>query len=73
VDIVRVRSEDVGATLSVPKGFDAAQIRLVGNVVGEAPFRGTLNHAGWRATSVSLPKLSEGHDLHVLQPAEVEL
>jgi Domain of unknown function (DUF2760) len=73
VELVRVRAEAEGASVSIPKGFDPQEVRLVGNVVGEAPFRGTLNHAGWRAASVTLPKLSEGHNLHVIQPAEVEL
>jgi Domain of unknown function (DUF2760) len=73
VELVRVRSEAEGASVSIAKGFNPQEVRLVGNVVGEAPFRGTLNHAGWRAAAVTLPKLSEGHDLHVIQPAEVEL
>jgi hypothetical protein len=73
VTLVRVRSESEGARISVPKGFSASELRLVGNVVGEPPFSGTLNHAGWRATRIELPKLSDGHDVHVLAPAEVEL
>ena len=73
VTLARVRNETEGARVSVPKGFSASELRLVGNVVGEAPFSGTLNHAGWRATRIELPKLSEGHDVHVLAPAEVEL
>jgi hypothetical protein len=71
--VARVRSEAEGSSVIIHKGFSAEEVRLVGNVVGEPPFRGTLNHAGWRVESVSLPKLSEGHDLRVLQPAEVEL
>ncbi len=73
VTLVRVRSESEGARISVPKGFAASELRLVGNVVGDPPFSGTLNHAGWRATRIELPKLSQGHDVHVLAPAEVEL
>jgi hypothetical protein len=71
--LVRVRAEEEGSRLTVPKGFDAGEIRLIGNVVGEAPFTGTLAHAGWRASRIELPKLSEGHDVQVLAPAEVEL
>jgi hypothetical protein len=55
------------------EGFDAAAIRLAGNVVGKAPFHGSLSHRGWRAAAVRLPKLAEGHDASVLAPAEVEL
>jgi hypothetical protein len=32
-----------------------------------------LQHKGWRATAVRLPTLTQGHDTHVIAPAEVEL
>lgn len=68
-----VRRESEGARVEVPAGFSANEIRLIGNVVGEPPFHGTLSHAGWRATKVELPKLSQGYDVRVIAPAEVEL
>ncbi|MCA1854737.1 DUF2760 domain-containing protein [Massilia oculi] len=68
-----VRSEAEGARLTLEEGFDAASVRLTGNVVGQAPFKGTLSHRGWRATRVQLPQLAEQHDARVLAPAEVEL
>jgi len=68
-----VKDQDEGASLEVPKGFDAHTIRLTGNVVGEPPFRGTLQHRGWKVTRAELPKLAEGHDVKVIAPAEVEL
>ncbi len=68
-----VRTEAEGSTISVPAGFDAHSIRLTGNVMGQAPFQGSLAHAGWRASSVNLPKLAAGIDTKVLAPAEVEL
>ncbi len=68
-----VRSEAEGSRVTLPEGFDAAAVRLTGNVVGKAPFTGTLSHRGWRASSVRLPKLAEAHDAKVLAPAEVEL
>jgi hypothetical protein len=71
--LVRVRSEAEGSRISVPKGFSPSELRLTGNVVGEPPFTGTLTHTGWRVTRIELPQLSEGHDLNVLAPAEVEL
>lgn len=73
ITLARIRAEAEGSRLSVPKGFDPSELRLVGNVMGEPPFSGTLAHAGWRATRIELPKLSEGHDVRVLAPAEVEL
>ncbi|HEX5660218.1 MAG TPA: DUF2760 domain-containing protein [Polyangiales bacterium] len=68
-----VRTESEGSSVQVPQGFSASEIRLIGNVVGEPPFRGTLSHAGWRATKIELPKLSQGYDVRVIAPAEVEL
>ncbi len=60
------------ARVRVDAGFDPARIRLVGNVVGEPPFSGTLRHHGWRTTKVSLP-VSTATDPMVVTPAEVEL
>ena len=68
-----VRSETEGARLTFLSGFDAAAVRLTGNVVGKPPFAGTLMHRGWRVTEIKLPKLAKGHDVRVLAPAEVEL
>lgn len=68
-----VRKETENSRLTLPKGFDAASVRPVGNIVGSPPFTGTLIHRGWRATSVKLPKIAEGHDVHILAQAEVEL
>lgn len=62
-----------GAKTSVPKGFDPAEIRLIGEAKGEAPYRGTLRHHGWRVVDAKLPALAEGVDRTVLAPAEVEL
>lgn len=71
--IVPVRSEPEGSRVTLPAGFDAAAVRLTGNVSGNAPFTGNLAHRGWRAAEVKLPRLTEGHDARVLAPAEVEL
>jgi len=64
---------DEQASVAVPKGFDPAEIRLIGEAKGEAPYRGTLRHHGWRVTEAKLPSLAEGVDRTVLAPAEVEL
>lgn len=68
-----VRSEDEETRITLPQGFNASEVRLTGNVVGEAPFNGTLIHRGWKVTEVKLPKLAEGHDAHIVAAAEVEL
>ena len=71
--VTPVRPEAEGARLTLEEGFDAAEVRLTGNVVGKPPFTGTLVHRGWRVEEVRLPKLVEGHEVRVLAPAEVEL
>ena len=71
--ITPVRSELEGVRLTLQEGFDAASVRLTGNVVGKAPFTGTLSHRGWRAAKVSLPQLADKHDASIIAPAEVEL
>lgn len=68
-----VRSEREGERVTLQAGFDASSIRLTGNVVGQPPFSGTLIHRGWRVKNITLPKLTEGHDVSVLAPAEIEL
>lgn len=62
-----------GAAVTLPAGFDAARIRVTGNVAGQPPFRGMLKHHGWFAGAVRLPSVSESLDPRVLAPAEVEL
>lgn len=62
-----------GATVEVPAGFDPAAVRLVGNVTGQPPFRGTLQHHGWRVKDLKLAPPPEGQDEFVIMPAEVEL
>lgn len=61
------------STVTVPKGFEPTEIRLIGEARGEGPYRGTMRHHGWRATEARLPALAEGVDRAVLAPAEVEV
>lgn len=68
-----VRSESEGSRVTLPAGFDAAAVRVTGNVVGEAPFSGSLTHRGWRVEEVKLPQLVKTHDARIIAPAEVEL
>lgn len=72
-DLEPVRGENEGARISLPAGFDAASIRLTGNVVGQPPFAGQLTHRGWRVTAVRLPSLAQEHDSAIIAQAEVEL
>jgi len=68
-----IRSEDEETRISIAEGFNASEVRLTGNVVGNAPFNGTLIHKGWKVSQVKLPKLAAGHDASIVAPAEVEL
>lgn len=68
-----VRPEAEGSRVTLAEGFDAASIRLTGNVVGQPPFAGSLGHRGWRVTDSRLPNLAQGHDASVIAQAEVEL
>jgi hypothetical protein len=68
-----VHASEEGERVKVEEGFDAHEIRLTGNVVGDPPYDGELTHRGWKCAEVRLPKMSEGHDPNVIAPAEVEL
>lgn len=64
---------DEDDAVTVPRGFDPGEVRLIGEVDGDPPFKGTLVHHGWRAVDIKLPALTEGVDRRVLAPAEVKL
>ncbi len=71
IEAVIDREED--EEIAVEKGFDASAIKLTGNVSGEPPFKGTLQHRGWRVGQFDLPTLSGSPDPAVIAPAEVEI
>lgn len=71
--IAPVRQEAEGSRITLQAGFDAAAVRLAGNVVGQAPFTGQLTHRGWQASDVRLPQLTDTRAAAILAQAEVEL
>ena len=71
--IAPVRNEAEGSRVTLAAGFDATEVRLTGNVVGQAPFTGTLGHRGWHVTDTRLPQLTDDKAAAVLAQAEVEL
>ncbi|MBD1558370.1 DUF2760 domain-containing protein [Vibrio sp. S9_S30] len=73
VSLTHIRNEEEDTRITIEDGFNPQQVRLTGNVTGTAPFNGTLVHKGWKAESMSLPKLAENYDATVIAPAEVEL
>jgi hypothetical protein len=74
VKLEPVLNSEEDQPVTVPAGFDPAEIKLIGNVIGEPPVRGVLRHKGWRVKQVNLPPLpkSSGGRM-VVAPAEVEL
>jgi hypothetical protein len=48
-------------------------VKLIGNVSGKPPYKGKLQHKGWRVIEMSVPEPTKDHDATVIAPAEVEL
>ncbi len=69
--VVSVRSENEGSKVVLESA--SADVKLVGNVAGVAPYRGVLRHRGWRVEELTLPTLLGAHDPKVVAAAELEL
>jgi hypothetical protein len=69
-----LRPENEGAEIAVPAGYDPAEVRLVGNIPAHGPFRGSLQHPGWRATRAEVPEWNgRAESSLVVAPCELEL
>jgi hypothetical protein len=67
-------TDEEGAPIEVPAGFDAARFSLTGAVSGQAPYHGTLAHHGWQATRCFVPQWSGSSEAaNIVAPAVVEL
>ncbi len=73
VQLEPVLNSEEDQPVTVEAGFDAAAIKLIGNVAGALPLRGLLRHKGWRVKEIKLPPLAQGTGRLVIAPAEVEL
>lgn len=73
ITIEPVVKEEEGASITVPEGFDASTIKLVGNVTGNPPFKGTVAHHGWKISNSKIPAVPRGHDPSIIIAAEVEI
>jgi hypothetical protein len=63
-----------GSSVEVPRGFDPSRFRVVGAVTGEPPYRGTVQHPGWKATQCVLPEWTGNESTAlVVAPVEVEV
>ncbi|MBF0421434.1 MAG: DUF2760 domain-containing protein [Magnetococcales bacterium] len=74
-EIVPVRDEPEGSNVVVPAGFAPDSHQLVGKIIGQPPFTGTLVHKGWKTNRVKLPRTlnHQGGRLPAIAPAQVEL
>jgi hypothetical protein len=68
-----IAKENEGDSITLLEGYDAAKVRVTGNIVGNPPFTGTIIHKGWLITDVRLPSTVQGYNANVIAPAEVEL
>jgi hypothetical protein len=62
-----------GSQVEIEEDFDPSRIKLIGNVHGNPPFKGTLRHCGWKFTDIHLPEWTTKEKTNVLAPAEVEI
>ncbi len=68
-----VIDQEEGEAVTIQAGFDANAIKLTGKPTGEPPFKGILQHRGWKVTNFALPALSGAHNATIVAPAEVEI
>lgn len=73
LDLAPVLPQQEGESATVAKGFDPSAVRVLGNVTGEPPFTGSVQHPGWRVKKINLGPVAAGQDGFVLQPAEVQV
>jgi len=75
-DLVTIRplmEENEGSRVSIPAGYSASEVKLVGQVKGDPPYKGRIVHRGWKAHKHSLPKSClHDHD-EIITPAEIEV
>ncbi len=66
-----------GIMVTLEKDYDQRRYRLMGKVIGEAPFHGKILHRGWLTTQVKLPeRVGSGWtdvERKVIAPAEIEI
>jgi hypothetical protein len=68
-----VLEQQEGDEITLERDFDPNSVKLIGNVTGQPPFKGTVRHRGWRARKFELPALSGHQDPAIIAPAEVEV
>ncbi len=73
-DIQHVLEQEDGAEIEIGKSEELETITLVGNVSGELPYQGTVQHPGWKISKCELPQWSGSEKTaSIIVPAEVEV
>ena len=72
--ILPVLEQPEGAKIEISPETAGDMVTLVGNVAGTPPYRGTIQHAGWKISKCELPQWT-GNDVSVnlIAAAEVEV
>ncbi len=66
-------SEAEGSFVNVPRGYDAARFRVLGEIGGSEPIRARVLHRGWEATRCQLPIWSgTAESTMIIAPAELQ-
>lgn len=68
-----VMDANEGEAVTIEAGFDPAEVKLTGNVVGDPPFKGVLRHKGWKSSKLNIPTLATQENPGIIAPAEVEI
>ncbi len=71
--ITALRTEEEGTTVTITENETKADVKLLGNLTGKPPYRGKLEHRGWRVKDLVLPVPTKHNDASVVAPAEVSL
>jgi hypothetical protein len=67
-----VMDGEEGQPVTIQQDADAARVKVIGNVTGQPPYRGTLRHRGWEASRIELPSVP-ATGRAIVAPAEVEI
>jgi hypothetical protein len=66
-----VLAQNEGDPITVEENFDPNTLKLIGNVTGRPPFKGVVQHRGWRAGKLELPTFPGRQVPDIIAPAEV--
>ena len=72
VSMAPVGDGNEGDIVMVDAGTDPGMVRVIGNITGQPPFRGTLRHRGWIVERLELPMI-QATNRSVIAPAEIEV